>query len=121
MNANEIRAISNVDAGANRISVTPEFSGIAGLAGEGLEGKLMPLIIGEESDSALRGLAIYFAEECHSPSSPFRVLNGHYRGALKTLVHGMTRAALLGMFEMERKLRHSGVASVANSKLVSTS
>jgi hypothetical protein len=117
MNRTNIQNISNGDAGVNGTTVRPDFGNAAG-------GKSLPVVTEWESDSALRDLAIHFAKECpascHLPGSPFHVLNSHYRGSLKTLVHGMTRAALLSLFEMERRLRQSRVRPATSSKLVLT-
>jgi hypothetical protein len=124
MNTHEIQNISNGDAGVNRTAVAPDFSWVATLFANDPNGKLMPVDTGKESDSALRDLAIYFAEGCPAshlhPRCPFRVLSDLYPGSLKTLVNGMTRAALLSLFEMERELRRSSAGPATGSELVLT-
>jgi hypothetical protein len=85
------------------------------------DGRLMPVITGQESDVVLRDLAIHFAEESSAHSgNPFQVLSSHYRGSLKTLVQGMTRAALLSLFELEEQLRQNRVRAGAASELMPT-
>ena len=125
MNTKEIQNISNGDAGMSWMNAVPDFSLASGLIAESRDGELLPFVTGKESDSALRDLAIYFAEGYPSsrrhPSSPFSILSGHYRASLKILIHGMTRAALLSLFEMERQLRQSAMKSAAGPQLTFTS
>jgi hypothetical protein len=122
MNTYEIQQISNGDADVNRTVVAPDFSVAATLFAKDPDRVLTPVVTGKESDSALRDLAIYFAEGCPAsrlqPGCPFRVLSDLYPGSLKTLVNGMTRAALLSLFEMERELRQSSLEPAAGSELV---
>ena len=124
MKAKEIRNTSTGDAGMSWINAVPDFSLASGLIAESRDGKLLPFVTGKESDSTLRDLAIYFAEGCPAsrlhPRCPFRVLSDLYPGSVKTLVHGMTRTALLSLFEMERDLRRSRVGSATGSELVLT-
>jgi len=125
MKTKEIRNTSTGDAGMSWINAVPDFSLASGLIAESRDGKLLPFVTGKEPDSTLRDLAIYFAEGCPAnrlhPRCPFRVLNGLYPGSLKTLVHGMTRAALLSLFEMERELRQTATQPATGSELIFTS
>jgi len=125
MNTKEIWNTSTGDAGMSWMNAVPDGSLASGLIAESRDGEVLPFVTGKESDSVLRDLAIYFAEGCPAnrlhPRSPFRVLNGLYPGSLKTLIHSMTRAALLSLFEMECQLRQSAVKPAASRELIFTS
>jgi len=88
------------------------------LSARGADGKLLSAVTGNETDEELRELALHFVEMCPAGQQrsersgcPFRILNQLYHGSLKNLVNGMTRKALLGMFELEWEVRNEDVAS----------
>jgi hypothetical protein len=87
---------------------------VARLTSRGQNGKLQSAITGEETDDELRAMARWFITACPTnlqhPRSPFRILSRLYHGSLEVLIKGMTRAALLGLFECEFEVRNAPAA-----------
>jgi len=76
----------------------------------GPDGKSVPFITGQETHAELRTLALWFITDCPAhlqhPRCPFRVLSRLYQGSFITLLNGMTRSALLSLFEHEFEIRN---------------
>ncbi len=83
----------------------------ARLSSRGPDGKFLSAVTGEETDGELREMAIRFTDKCPANQQrchcPFRSLNHHYHVSVKALVTGMTRAALLSLFELECEVRNT--------------
>lgn len=86
-----VGAVSSLSCFAARLSVRDA------------DGRLMPLLRGNESDAELRVLALSFVESCPTNCDqnqcPFRVLKSLYHVSLKALVNSMSHAGLVSLFE----------------------
>ena len=85
------------------------------LSTRGPDGKLLSALAGNETDAELRALVIRFTEACparqrHS-RCPFLTLNRLRRVTLRALVAGMTRSAMVSMFDLECEVRHTDAVS----------
>ena len=77
----------------------------------GADGRLKSVITGQESDAELKGIAVWFLENCsasrQNPQCPFGILKNAYSGSLTALLNGMTRSAILGLIELEVEARNN--------------
>ena len=76
----------------------------------GPDGKLLSAITGAERDENLREMVLRMSEGCPLERCclhcPFRILQSLSCSALKKLVAGLDRPALLELFRMERECRN---------------
>jgi len=83
----------------------------ARLSTRGPDGRLQSVITGQESDAELRGIVIWFIENCsasrENSQCPFSILKNAYHGSISVLMEGMTRAAVLSLIEMEVEARNN--------------
>ena len=83
----------------------------ARLSTQGSDGKFHSAITGNESEKELRELVEAFIEKCPCSREhihcPFYILRGLYHASLKTLLDGLTRQGLVGLFEIECELRNA--------------
>jgi hypothetical protein len=72
--------------------------------------RLLSALTGEESDAELRTLATQFTRACplnqQQDACPFCTLRHLYYRSLQTLLGGITRTALVGLFELECEVRN---------------
>jgi hypothetical protein len=83
-------------------------------------GEWVCLISGEESEAELRSLIVQIVMkfpqvEAH-PHCPFHMLSGLSYTSMSTTVNALSRAACLGLFEMERDCRAVCAAACPNTK-----
>jgi len=85
------------------------------LLSRGANGKFLSTITSDETVGELRALVVRLAHECplcqHHFGCPFRSLHQLYHITLQAWLHGMSRAALLGLFELEYEARNSGLTT----------
>jgi len=81
------------------------------LSRRGPDGRLQSVITGQESDAELRGIFVWFIENCsasrQNPQCPFTILKNAYQDSLSALMGGMTRTAILSLIEMEVEARNN--------------
>jgi len=76
----------------------------------GTDGKYLSAITGDESEGDLRALVVRLAQACpicqEHFGCPFCALRHLYHATLQTWLNGMSRTALLGLFELECEARN---------------
>ena len=85
------------------------------LSTRGPDGTFLSALTGDETDDELRLLVVRFAQACpackeHS-GCPFGALRNLYHASLQAILDGMTRSAMLGLFELEQEARNNSAAS----------
>ena len=67
------------------------------------------MLTGRETDAELRELVMKFSQQCPvgelNRNCPFYTLSGLHYASLKSIVDGMRRESMLGMFEDELQCR----------------
>jgi len=76
----------------------------------GPDGKLLSAITGDETEGELRALVVRLAQSCpicqEHFGCPFRSLHHLYHATLQAWLNGMSRPALVGLFELECEARN---------------